>query len=528
MIQAFSLILKLAPALAVGSAGGADFHDDSTDRQQVQADIVSALSHASLQLHYNTSNLGEQLSDPRNARIAPWVVFLSPGTTDLEQCGRLCAQYQNGSGPFAFCQSFTRYAASVGSARPGDCYGHLDPIWLPLSGLNSSNGAVLADSGLVLRPCSTAFDCSHNGLCSAGTCECTQGWTGRRCQTLDLLPVDRSKLGFSPQDTARRNLSSWGGSVLSENGVWHMWAARMTNYCGIGQWEQNSEIVHATAEDVLGPYIEQGTVAPVFAHEPSVTRDPRTGELLMVSVNYPVDGQYSNQTIFNSSGICTCTANCTKAAVGSRNKCGMCRHPGSHPFLPIIRTAPRAEGPWSETLSTVLPSDDTNLACWINGTGAVNCNGRGGGVYAFSLDWRNFSSWEDFKLPGAPDAPMWVSSRPDDEDPMLWQDMATNVWHSIQHNLEGPHMCDGQLCQVGTHQFSIDGWQWYSTGTAYTNLVQYTDGTSHLFDRRERPHLIFAENTTNPVALATSARPGGLDGDRTFTLVQGLRTKAAV
>ena len=57
---------------------------------------------------------------------------------------------------------------------------------------------------------------------------------------------------------------------------------------GIGQWEQNSQIVHATAEDPLGPYTEQDTVAGVFAHEPCVTRDPRTGELLMVSVNYPV------------------------------------------------------------------------------------------------------------------------------------------------------------------------------------------------------------------------------------------------
>jgi hypothetical protein len=87
-------------------------------------------------------------------------------------------------------------------------------------------------------------------------------------------------------------------------------------------------------------------------------------------------------------------------------------------------------------------------------------------------------------------------------------------------------MCAGQLCQIGTHQFSLDGGrQWFYTGTAYTSLVHYTDGSSHLFDRRERPHMVFAENTTKPVALSNSARPGGLEGDRTFTLVQGLRTK---
>lgn len=34
-------------------------------------------------------------------------------------------------------------------------------------------------------------------------------------------------------------------------------------------------IVHAVANDVLGPYEERETVAEVFAHEPCVTRDPR-------------------------------------------------------------------------------------------------------------------------------------------------------------------------------------------------------------------------------------------------------------
>jgi hypothetical protein len=65
--------------------------------------------------------------------------------------------------------------------------------------------------------------------------------------------------------------------------------------------------------------------------------------------------------------------------------------------------------------------------------------------------------------------------------------------------------------------------QWYSTGTAYTSRVEYTDGTSHLFDRRERPHVVFEENSTRPIALSTAVRPGGQDGDRTFSLVQGLR-----
>ena len=78
---------------------------------------------------------------------------------------------------------------------------------------------------------------------------------------------------------------------------------------------------------------------------------------------------------------------------------------------------------------------------------------------------------------------MWVSSHPDDEDPMLWQDMETGVFHSIQHNLEAAQdqqntgTSRDQPCQVGTHQFSLDGFEWFYTGAAYTNLVEYTDGS---------------------------------------------------
>ena len=483
------------------------------------------LAPAHLELHPRINNIGAP-------KPSQWVVQLASSSPSLAACGTLCAAYYNESRGVHLteCQSFTRF--TNGTA----CYGHLDPSWLPLSGVSGDAAkTVVADSGLVLRPCMSDFDCSYNGECVArsSACRCSQGWTGRRCATLDVVPVDKLKYGFLPRDSAGRNRSSWGGSVLSHNGVWHMWAARMASHCGIGQWEQNSKIVHATASDVLGPYTERDTVAPVFAHEPCVTRDPRDGSLLMVSVNQPVSGRFANASVFNASEICVCTANCTMRAVGSRQKCSnaSCVGRNRDSFLPIIRTANHPNGPWLETLSPVLGTLDANLACWINGSGALRCNGRGGGLQAAAdLDWRNFSSWGDFKKAAAAAAdPMFVSSHPDDEDPMPWMDEATGVWHSVQHNLQGPHMCAGQLCQVGTHQFSLDGGrQWFYTGVAYTSLVHFTDSTSHLFDRRERPHLVFAENSTVPVALSNAVRPGGLDGDRTFTLIQGLRLRDGV
>ena len=65
----------------------------------------------------------------------------------------------------------------------------------------------------------------------------------------------------------------------------------MANYCGISQWQQNSQIVHAVSSDVLGPYTEKELIAEAFAHEPCVTKDPNTGQYMMVSLRWSVDAQ---------------------------------------------------------------------------------------------------------------------------------------------------------------------------------------------------------------------------------------------
>eukprot|EP01050_Picozoa_sp_SAG11_P017210 SAG11_NODE_2455_length_3343_cov_2.469482_2_plen_235_part_00 len=36
--------------------------------------------------------------------------------------------------------------------------------------------------------------------------------------------------------------------LKGSDGLYHMWAAEMTEHCGIGTWQQNSRVVHATSE----------------------------------------------------------------------------------------------------------------------------------------------------------------------------------------------------------------------------------------------------------------------------------------
>lgn len=106
------------------------------------------------------------------------------------------------------------------------------------------------------------------------------GWTGKRCETLDLLPAQL--LAGYRHTEAGRNISSWGAPVLRhpKTGVYHAWPAEMTHFCGINAWERNSQVVHATSADPAGTYARQGVVWPVFASEPSVALGSK-GEAVM-------------------------------------------------------------------------------------------------------------------------------------------------------------------------------------------------------------------------------------------------------
>ena len=70
---------------------------------------------------------------------------------------------------------------------------------------------------------------------------------------------------------------------------------------------------------------------------------------------------------------------------------------------------------------------------------------------------------------------------------------------------------------------------WTVSGAAYGNTVQYTDGATYTFSRRERPHLVWApgKRGVTPVALTNGVEYGAAANtpyqDTVFTLSQPLR-----
>ena len=126
--------------------------------------------------------------------------------------------------------------------------------------------------------CTTDESCSLNGQCVAGSCACAPEWRGADCGVLNLLPARSFPLTAGLDEPGS---SSWGGSLLLENGTFHLFASRMAFGCGLSEWSENSEIVHATSSDAEGPYTINSTVVPHFAHGPSLRRLVGGGYVLM-------------------------------------------------------------------------------------------------------------------------------------------------------------------------------------------------------------------------------------------------------
>jgi hypothetical protein len=114
----------------------------------------------------------------------------------------------------------------------------------------------------------------------------------------------------------------------------------------------------------------------------------------------------------------------------------------------------------------------------------------------------------------------------DTEDPFLWRDKRGH-WHFLNHDLVDHDFNSGARGpQVGSHLFarSWEGPWALSETIAFNTTVQYTDGTSEVLSRRERPKLYFSDDgLVTPLYLNTGvanhAYPTG-----SFTLIQPIGT----
>ena len=351
--------------------------------------------------------------------------------------------------------------------------------------------------------CTSQADCSLNGDCTSGTCVCDAPWAGSpACDVLAVRPTAINRTGYSNASAA-----SWGGNALfsRDDGLWHLFVAQMMGGCGLEHYGTNSAIVRATSADPAGPYKYAQTVVAPFAHNPTIRRLPN-GEGFV---------------IFFIGGNPTTPASCNASEAMADAAPGEIVSGSVHTV-----TASRIAGPWSSPRPVQF--DDAAGSRWTGGgtnpSPHVAANGTvtlalqrpynaSGSVGKELLGVARASSWRGpfAMLTAAPvDPEKWFCLAGTGEDPFLWR--TARGWHMVFHG-----MCPTGVFQAHYAFSSDDARTWtVSKRQTYPYDVQFSDGSSTLYARVERPQLIFA-----PSNLGGGGNDDGLDGAPTH-LVNGV------
>ncbi len=335
--------------------------------------------------------------------------------------------------------------------------------------------------------CTSGADCSLNGVCNpSGVCECDAGWGGAACQYLQLGTSSvaygvPAAAGAHPLllHTSSGQVSSWGGSVLEVDGLFHMWAAEIVGGCGMRDWNTNSRCVHATSASVAGPYDFQDEAVPTVCHNPVV-------------VYAPNGGSGSGAGLYFLFHIGNGTQTPVPCTTGTGSPVTQNRGYG-------LQVSSTPSGPWQPAEHQPPPCDNPGPVLLRNGTWLLACKDPTTVVYsapAAEGPWTAVGA-----LP-----PNTASTR--NEDAFLWEDVRGGV-HVLRHAYmytpapPPPATCAGDL--VSSHAWSEDGGRtWTQSAFApYENTFQQPAGegaSGGVVATRERPKLFF-DASGHPVAL---------------------------
>ena len=367
--------------------------------------------------------------------------------------------------------------------------------------LAGAHGAAVADStrNASHSGCSSDAHCSYNGVCNTanGACGCDAQWVGAHCETLAVVAAARA-LGYAGRNGSG-SLTSWGGAPLrGDDGTYHLILSEMTDNAGLAPWGTNSHVIWATSDAPLTKgFTKQGVLWGVFAHEPRCTRAPGTGEFVCYFSYNPEMAGYS--------GPCR-GINGTTSKPNAPPGCG--NDGGNKPtFMSWTRDPATGPAGWSTPVHVAggpgLP--DLNFAPVIFNNGSLFALFRtnmGNNIHvATAADWKDPSTYV-LQAPASTGINLMLP-----EDPFVWLDPRTNVFHSLHHAYPWP---------AGPHAWSRDGWTWHvAPGVnpngpdpgAYNRTVHFTDAPTVQAGCRERPSLLFAADGVTPLALLNGMAP---------------------
>lgn len=235
----------------------------------------------------------------------------------------------------------------------------------------------------------------------------------------------------------------WCSTIIKVGNTYHMFASRWPQQYGLGGWTTYSEIVRATSDNVYGPYKFQEVVIQKRpdawdkerAHNPKIVKVGDTFVLYYIS---------------------------------SANKTG-------------YAWSKSITGPWNRTDAIAMPF--SNPAPLVRADGSIYVFGR--------KSISNIRVAQAYTAPSFKGPYKLISNKfnllPDSnqlEDPTIW--WALNQYNVVLTDFAGT--LTGKV-KSGAQYYSADGINYHPVAkeAVFTKTVNYDDGTSQTFKRRERP-----------------------------------------
>ena len=311
------------------------------------------------------------------------------------------------------------------------------------------------------------------------------------------------------------NTSSWGGTAMFDaaSRQYFFFGSEIAGHCGMHTWTTNSRIIRAVGPSAVGKFAPEAgnasaVVIPVWSHEVAPTRAPSGEWVLFASAEIPCKRPLCAGCKDGSTPPKTCGALSASGRIEDTDPSYMTWAPApTGPWSAPVLVGPRTVT-MDSNLAGVINADGSFVGMWRDHTG-----GKGSTPHPITAtNWKDPAtySWSEEVLFKDAAGPL--------EDMFLYKD-GEGVFHALFHLQYG---C-GTHNSCGGHAFSLDGKAWKFTGTAYTSHTVYEDGSSLDFPYCERPHFIFAEDGTTPLALTNGVKPGwGKGADQSFTLLRPL------
>jgi hypothetical protein len=260
---------------------------------------------------------------------------------------------------------------------------------------------------------------------------------------------DKMKPAVKNGGFKREGYILWCPTVIKAGGTYHMFASSWPEQYGLGGWTKYSEIVRATSKNLYGPYKFEEVVIQKRegywdndrAHNPKIVKVGKTFVLYYISSANETGYAYSNSIT----------------------------------------------GPWKRV--DTLPMPFSNPAPLVKKDGSIYVFGRKSvndiriaQVYtapAFNATYTLLNEGKN-SLPGNSQL----------EDPTIW-------WASNQYNvILSDFRADATgIGKAGAQYYSMDGinYKLVSKEPVYTKTVNYDDGSTLTFRRRERPFVYVNE-----------------------------------